>query len=306
LFLVDERLEQIAAQLKRHATADGEIVTAVPGVKLYRASSTATIQRGILRPSVCVVAQGEERVEAGELTLRYGAGDFIASAIDMPVTGHAVAVSAARPYLAVAFELGPDEVLSVLSDAQIRVPAGEATPAAFVGPCDARLLDVVSRAVTSLDDEREARFLAPLLRRELAYRLVTGRDALRFCQSALAARSDEGVGRAVDWLRSHYKKPLSVPQLARLARMSTSSLHHKFKAMVLMGPLQYQKRLRLEEARRLLIAGLADATSAAFDVGYESPTQFNREYRRHFGLPPLRDIKRMRSEAASTTRTKGR
>lgn len=294
---VQEQLRAIAAQIARHAPGEGETQTAIPDLRLYRISSSSLVQRGMLRPSVCVVAQGQKRSYAGADTpLSYGPGSFLASSIDMPLAGHGIGTSTARPYLAAAFELPPHEVLAVLRETDRRLDlTAPSVPATFVGECDPRLLDVVLRAVSTLEDPREARFLAPLLRKELIYRLITGPSAFAVCQSAMLARSDDGVGRAVDWLRVHFKEPLEIPALARVANMSTSSLHHKFKATVMMGPLQYQKRLRLEEARRLLLSGQADATSAAFDVGYESPSQFTREYRRLFGRPPLRDLKHMRS-----------
>lgn len=296
---VRERLTVIASLIARLVPEDGEIATAAPGVKLYRVSSTALVQRGILRPSFCVVAQGEKLALAGaDASLRYGAGNFLASSIDMPVVGQAIAASKSKPYLGIWFDLGPHEVLSVLEETKVAVhPLGPSSPAAFVGTCDVPMLDVVYRTLASLDDERAARFLAPMLRKELIYRLITGPSAFAVCQTALLGKNDDGVGRAVDWIKEHFKEPLSIDELARLVKMSTSSLHHKFKAHVMMGPLQYQKRLRLEEARRLLLSGLADASSAAFDVGYESPSQFIREYRRLFGLPPLRDVKRMRTDA---------
>lgn len=298
------RLRAIAAQIARHAPTEGITPTVVPGLALFRSESTALIQRGILKPSFCMVAQGEKLAHAGaDTTLRYGAGKFITSSIDIPIVGQVIAGSRAKPYLSATFELSPHDVLDVVDAAKISVAeAATSTPATFVGACDAKILDVVLRFVKSLDDEREARFFAPLLRRELVYRLVTGPHAFAICQSASMAGSDDGVGRAIAWLRTHFKEALSISELAKRAKMSTSSLQHRFKATVLMAPLQYQKRLRLEEARRLLLSGLADATTAAFDVGYESPSQFTREYRRQFGLPPLRDVKRMRTEARSEDR----
>jgi hypothetical protein len=238
----EELLSAIARQILRHAPRDGETTTLVPGLTLYRANSTALIQRGILKPSVCVVAQGEKVVQAGaDTTLRYGRGNFLASSIDMPVVGQVIEASKSKPYLVAFYELTPHDVLSVLADAKIQVDTtAPNTSATFVGTCDARLLDVVLRSLKSLDDEREARFLAPLLRKELSYRLVTGPSAFAVCQSAWLARSDDGIGRAVDWLKSHFKEPLSIPDLAKRSNMSPSTLQHKFKATVMMAPLQYQ------------------------------------------------------------------
>lgn len=296
-----ELLAALGQQILRRARDDGETKTVVPGLSLLRFDKPTLVQRGLLKPSCCVVAQGEKIGQIGTDTpLRYRAGNFLSACIDMPVAGQVLHASRAKPYLAAVFEVTPHDVLSVLKEAQIALDVtAPSSPAAFVGECDVKLLEVVLRSVSSLEDEREARFLAPLLRRELIYRLATGPSAFAICQSAQFARPDDGVARAVDWIFAHFKEPLSVEQLAKRCKMSVSSLHHKFKAQVMMGPLQYQKRLRLEEARRLLLSGLADATSAAFDVGYESPSQFIREYRRLFGIPPLRDVKRMRAEARS-------
>jgi AraC-like DNA-binding protein len=297
-------LTALAAQIARFAPSEGATPSAVPGMTLVRASSTALVQKGILKPSICVVAQGVKVVQAGADTpLRYAAGSFLASSIDMPVVGQVMGASKAKPYLVAHFELAPHDVLEVVKQAKIGVeePLQSVAPT-FVGTSDARLLEVVLRCVTALEDPRGAKFLAPLLHRELIYRLVTGPSAFAICQSAVLARTDDGIGRALDWIKKHYKEPLSIPDLARRSSMSTSSLQHRFKATATMGPLQYQKRLRLEEARRLLVSGLADATSAAFDVGYESASQFNREYRCLFGLPPLRDLKRMRSEVDGASR----
>ena len=295
----DLLLVALTKSLLRHTRADGETRTIVPGLTLMRFSGPTLVRRGLLRPSFCVVCEGQKIVEAGSgTTLRYGAGQFLVSAIEMPVAGQVLQASKAKPFLAAFFDLCPADVLSVIADANLQVDTtAPSRPATFVGAADAPLLDVVLRSVSSLDDEREARFFAPLLRKELIYRLVSGPSAFAMAQSALQSRTDEGVGRAVERIKTHFREPLSVDELAKYAKMSASSLHHKFKATVMMSPGQYQKRLRLEEARRLLLSGLADATSAAFDVGYESPSQFIREYRRLFGMPPMRDVKRIRDGA---------
>ena len=292
-------LPSIVAQALRHAPGEGETATCVPGLKLIRASTTGPLQRGILEPSVCAVVQGGAVFHPGpDVTLRYDAGTFLATSIDMPVmVGEITRASAREPFLVLSFKITPHDVLSVLDEVGIATERNPPRPkATFVGECDAPLLDVIWRSVRSLDDEREARFLGPLLRRELIYRLVTGPSARQVCDGALLGRVDDGVGRTVSWIRSHFKESLSVQALAKRAKMSESSLQHKFKATVMMGPLQYQKRLRLEEARRLLFSGRTDATGAAFAVGYESSSQFNREYRRLFGLPPVRHLKQVRGE----------
>ncbi|HEX7667442.1 MAG TPA: AraC family transcriptional regulator [Polyangiaceae bacterium] len=294
-------LATIAAGIARWAPAEGETATAIPGLSLLRIHSRLIVGRGLLRPSVCIVAQGEKVAQAGnDTTLRYRAGQFLATSIEMPLAGRAVNATSAKPYLAAALTLTSHDVFAVMKEAKVSLATTSAKGrTTFVGECDARLLDVLARMVNALDDERDARFLAPMLRRELIYRLVMGPSADAIRQSALLARADDGLGRAVDWIRDHYKDRLDIGELARFANMSTSSLHHKFKTAVSMGPLQYQKALRLEEARRLMLVGSADATRAAFEVGYESSSQFTREYHRRFGLPPGQDLKRIREGASA-------
>lgn len=262
---------------------------------LFRISSSLIAGSGVMQPSVCFPVQGTKLAQADAQLIRYRAGEFLISAIDMPLVGQPVGASRARPYLAVAFALSPHEILEVADIADV---GGVESRALSVGACDAPLLDVVLRSVRSLDSAREAHFLAPMLRRELVYRLLTGPSRGAVIASARLARPDDAIGRAIAFIRAHFREPLGVHALARVAGTSVSTLHKKFKSSVLMGPLQYQKRLRLEEGRRLLLAG-SDATSAAFAVGYESPSQFTREYRRQFGLPPLRDRKRIGQEASA-------
>lgn len=291
---VNRLLAALVTGVLRHTRRDGETPTALPGLSLLRVTSTSIEASGILRPSVCLVVQGSKIARAGTSgPLRYGAGDFLTTSIDMPLAGTVVGASRTKPYLALAFALPPRDVLSTALDAKLAFRPGRTdAPATFVGKCDARLLDVALRAVGALDSTEEAVFMGPLLQRELAYRLLTGSSGLAVYESARLARTEDGVGRAVEWVREHFREPLRIERLARVAKMSASSLHHRFKAVVRMGPLQYQKRLRLEEARRLLMCGLTDATRAAYDVGYASSSQFSRDYRKRFGAPPLREVRR--------------
>lgn len=283
--------DAIATHILRHAR-EGSWPTIVDGMTLFRISSSLVAGSGVMQPSVCFPIQGEKIAHADATLIRYRAGDFLISSIDMPLVGQPIGATHARPYLAIAFALPPHAVL------EIGACIGREGRALSVGTCDEPLLDVVLRSVRSLDDPREAQFLAPLLRRELVYRLVTGRSGAAVIASARLTSPADSTGRAIAWIRAHFREPFDMRSLARIAGTSVSTLHRKFKAAVLMGPLQYQKRLRLEEARRLLLAG-SDATRAAFEVGYESPSQFTREYRRQFGLPPLRDRKRIVQETAT-------
>jgi AraC-like DNA-binding protein len=293
-----ERLDPVAGLIRRHAPNEGIAQTNLPAVGLIRSNRPTLLRGGILRPSVCVVVQGGKKIHLGKESIGYGPGSYLASTIDMPAAGHVTAASSARPYLSITFDLPPGEIASVLTEAQLPVEesSSQASRAAFVGRADAHLLDVIHRVLSLLDRPQDAVFLGPHLKRELIYRLLTGPDGAYFRRNVLLDRHALGISRTLDWLKTNFKRPLKIEQLAKVGSMSVSSLHHRFKAVTTMGPLQYQKRLRLEEARRLLLSGAADATSAAFDVGYESPSQFNREYRRLFGLPPLQDLKMMRRE----------
>jgi AraC-like DNA-binding protein len=293
---LDEAFAPIVALAKRYATAEGATETILPSLALIRWHRPTLLRRGILQPSVCIVLQGRKKVHIGKEIIPYGAGGYLAAAINMPVAGQVVSATASRPYLCAAFALPPAEVAAVLADAQLRHrPASQSVSAAVVGQADDKVLEVVLRFLKALDNADDAAFLAPSLRRELIYRLLTGPSGPIFYQSVCFDRSALGIGRALEWLKDNYKQPLKIDALAKIGRMSVSSLHHKFKAVTTMGPLQYQKQLRLGEARRLLLGGLADATTAAYEVGYVSSSQFSREYRRLFGLPPVRDAKKLRS-----------
>lgn len=287
----------LAALIERQAPEEGMFETIIPGVGLLRWDRPTVLRRGVLKPSVCIVVQGRKKVQIGTEIIHYGAGRFLASAINMPLAGQVVGATPGRPYLCVTFELPPQEIAAVLTEARLRMQRDpEPVSAALVGRTDVKVLDVVLRCVQALDSAEDAAFLALSLKRELIYRLLTGPSGHAFYQSTSLDSSAVGIGRAIEWLKDHYKEPLQIEELARRSHMSVSGLHHKFKAVTTMGPLQYQKQLRLGEARRLLISGLADATSAAFEVGYESASQFSREYRRLFGLPPIRDAKKQRSD----------
>jgi AraC-like DNA-binding protein len=292
-----EALRPLAASVLRAAPADGMASTAIPFLALVRWDAPTELRHGVLTPSVCVVVQGRKRFHLGDDVLAYGAGCYLASTIDMPCAGQVVGASRAHPYLGIRLEIGADELASVIVDARLEIEDGAAAVGAtFVGEADLELLDPIARLVRLLDHPRDAAFLAPSIKREIIYRMLTGRSGHMFHRNVMLARRALGIGKAVAWLKDNFDRRVKIDELARECHMSVSSLQHKFKAVTTMGPLQYQKRLRLEEARRRLLRGGTDATSAAFAVGYESASQFSREYRRLFGLPPSRDA-RMRERA---------
>jgi AraC-like DNA-binding protein len=285
--LLASAMSPIASRVLAGTPVEGSTSTAIPFLSLTRRDRPTELARGVLTPSVCLVVQGRKRVEVRDEVIGYGAGNYLASTLDMPAAGNVVTASRGRPYLGLRLEIGADEVAAVVMDAKIELTVGGgAVGVTFIGEADLDLLGAVGRLLHLLDRPRDAAFLAPALKREIIYRLLTGRSGHAFHRNVMLDRRALGIGKAMQWLKDNFDRRIKIDELARATHMSVSSLQHKFKAVTAMGPLQYQKRLRLEEARRRLLRGGADATSTAFAVGYESASQFSREYRRLFGVPP--------------------
>ena len=289
-----DALLQLAA---RRAKTDGTTETAIPFLSLLRSAKPTPLSHGILQPSMCLVVQGDKQLMVGAETYRYGAGWYVMSALEFPVAGHIVRASQATPYLAVRVTFDVRELADVIVEAELTeretAPAG---PAVIVGAADPRMLGCLLRLVQLLDEPDGGAFLAPAVQRELIYRLLRSERGGLILRSVKPANL--GVGRAIDYLRRHFAQAIDIAALARTSRMSVSGLRHEFKAATALAPLQFQKQLRLQEARRLLMAGEVDAGTAAFRVGYESPSQFSREYRRMFGAPPIRDIRKLAGAAS--------
>jgi AraC-like DNA-binding protein len=271
------------------ARNEGTSATAVPFLSLLRASKPTALRSGILEPSLCLVVRGEKRLLIGKTAHRYGAGHYVSSAIEFPTSGHVVGA----PYLAVRIAFDPREIAQVIVDGGIDLAsvAGSRKPAVHVGAADRPLTGCIVRLLSLLEEPAAGPFLAAAIKRELIYRLLQGDGGAVIYQSVRPANL--GIGRAIDWLRQHFDRPMDIDALARQSHMSISALRHEFKSATALAPLQFQKQLRLQEARRLLLAGEVDAGTAAFRVGYESPSQFSREYRRMFGAPPIRDVQRL-------------
>jgi AraC-like DNA-binding protein len=221
--------------------------------------------------------------------------------VDLPVDARVVEAAAGRPYLAVRLSLDPAVVGELLADGTAAPPLGRPARGLAVTPVEPPLLDAVTRLVALLDSPQDVGPLSPLVLREITYRVLTGPHGLRLRQIAAAGAPAQRVARAIRWLKDHFADPLRVVALARQVGMSPSAFHLHFKGVTGMSPLQYQKRLRLQEARRLMLGGGIDAADAAFRVGYESPSQFGREYRRMFGASPRRDVAALKVESQPVT-----
>lgn len=293
------RRDELAELIARHVVEDGSI-EAAPGFFLYRCSSPTGPRYGVTEPSFCVIAQGGKEVLLGTGRYRYDASHYLLVSAELPVAGYIVDASREQPYLAVRLVLDPAVVTEVLIDAGLHASGtDDAIKVMAVSRLDENLLDAVVRVVRLLDSPADYGVIAPLVAREIIYRLSLGEQGGRLRQIAVRGGRAHRIAKAIELLRRNHKKPLGIPGLARQLGMSISGLHHHFKAATGMSPLQFQKQFRLQEARRLLLAGDVDAATAGYRVGYDDASHFSREYRRLFGEPPLRDAERLRGSAAS-------
>ncbi len=289
----DELVEQIARAMREDGTAQP-----LQGLHLSRSSLPTEPLHGVTKPSLCVIAQGSKEVLLGESRYRYDPLHYLLATIELPNVSQVLEASKERPYLSLRLELAPTLLSSVMLEAGYSSPPGHAEVAAIaVSPLDEHLLDAIVRLVRLLDAPAEALVLLPLITREIIYRLLMGEQGARLRHIAILGGYTSHIARAVQRLRQDFDQPLRIEQIARELGMSVSGFHHHFKAVTAMSPLQFQKRLRLQEARRLMLGEDLDAASAAYRVGYHDASHFNREYKSLFGVPPMRDVQRLRDEA---------
>jgi AraC-like DNA-binding protein len=291
---------ELVARIARAIPDDGR-VEPLKGLSLHRSSSPIGLVHGVSQPAFCVIAQGSKEVFLGEERYQYDPAHYLLTTVELPVVSQILEASKEQPYLSFRLQLDPTLAGSVLVEADLPSPHGEGEVKAIdVSPLDAGLLDAVVRLVRLLDSPTDARVLAPLVTREIVYRLLMGTQGARLRHIAVLGGDTHRIARVVDLLRKDLQEPLRVESIAQELGMSVSGLYHQFKAITAMSPLQFQKRLRLQEARRLMLGERLDAASAGSRVGYDDAAHFNREYKSLFGLPPMRDVERLR-EAASTS-----
>jgi len=293
--------EELAERIARAVPSDGT-AQPLPGLHLYRSSTALEPLHGVLEPSLCVIAQGSKEVLLGESRYRYDPAHYLLATVELPSVGQVLDASKERPYLSLRLELAPTLVSAVMVEAGLSSPPpGSADVRAIaVSPLDVDLLDAAVRLVRLLDAPADARVLLPLVAREIIYRLLVGEQGARLRHLALLGGYTARIIRAVERLQQDFAQPLRIDQLARELGMSVSALHHHFKAVTALSPLHFQKRLRLLEARRLLLGEDLDAARVAFRVGYQNAAHFNREYKSLFGAPPMRHVHRLRAEALQT------
>jgi AraC-like DNA-binding protein len=288
-------LDRLGELIARHA-GEGLTPTALPGVSVLRATAVTEPLGDVAEPALAVIAQGVKETALGGRSLRYGPGQFLIVPIELPVVGHIVQASPGEPLLAFVLRLRAEKIAALLAEttpaAAVRTRA--ASPGADsvgigVSAASPALLDAISRLLALLDAPGDAAVLAPGVEREVLWRLVTGPQGTLVRQIGLADSRLAHLARVISWIRRHYDQALRVEDLAALATMSVTSFHRHFRALTSMTPIQYQKQIRLHEARARLLAGPGDIAGTGFAVGYGSPSQFSREYRRMFGTPPSRD-----------------
>ena len=282
--------EELIERIARAVLEDGT-VEPLEGLQLRRASSTTEVGHSISFPALCVVAQGSKEILLGEDRYRYDPAHYLITTAELPIASRITEASRERPYLRFLLELDPTLVGSVMVEAGHPVAQSHAAVKAIdVSPVDAGLLDAVVRYVRLLDSPTEARFLAPLIQREIVYRLLVGEQGGRLRHIAVLGGHSHRIAVAIERLRENFDRPLRIEELG----MSVSGFHLHFRAVTAMSPLQFQKQLRLQEARRLMLGEDLDAGSAGYRVGYSDPSHFTREYKRLFGEPPARDVGRLR------------
>ena len=294
-------LAGLRESITRHA-GEGRTRTALPGVSVVCARTITEPLATMAEPTLAVVAQGVKETALNGRTFTYGPGQFLVVSVELPVIGHLVQASADEPFLAFVLELRPARIAALLLEtapgATARPGAVDATPAGIaVSDASSALLDATGRLLALLDAPRDAAALAAGVEREVLWRLLTGPQGTTVRQIGLADSRLAHLARAIRWIRGHYSETLRVEELAALATMSVSSFHRHFRAVTSMTPIQFQKQIRLREARARLLAQPGDITGVGFAVGYDSPSQFSREYRRMFGVPPSRDARALRDAA---------
>lgn len=293
---------ELATLIKRFSGKDGDHATAISSLHLICDSNIAAPIAHIQKPSLCIVAQGEKVVMLGQESYRYGVSDYLAVSVGVPITGKVTKASREFPYLAIRLVLDPNLIFNIMKDADLlpnRIK--RSSRSLFLGKMPFDLLDAVVRLVQLLDSPKDIPMLAPLIIREILYRILCDEqgDALKLI--AVVDSNFNRIAEVTEFIKKNYDKNLRIDDMAVIANMSPASLHRHFKDITAMSPLQYQKQIRLQEARRLLLSEGFEAATVAYQVGYNSPSQFSREYLRMFGLPPISDIKQLRSTLSHDT-----
>ncbi|EHR6439940.1 AraC family transcriptional regulator [Vibrio parahaemolyticus] len=287
--------QKLAKLIDRWTGNANQYDTPISGLRFSRWTTPTPPTSYTHNPSICLIAQGRKRVLLGEESFIYDANHFLISSVDLPIIANIIEASEEQPYLGLIMELDLTEISQLIVDSELAfTQSKEAQKGIAVGELSESLLDAFVRLAELLDEGQNIKILAPIIKREIFYRLLMSEQGTRLHQIVTAGSHSHQIAKAIDWLKNNFVKPLSVGDLASFTGMSKSSFYTHFRSMTSMTPLQFQKKLRLSEARRLMLTENLDAMAATFKVGYESPSQFSREYSRLFGAPPSKDIKSLR------------
>lgn len=296
---VSEHMEnqraELAQLIQRFTPGEGSFQTAIEPLFMVRYESPSQSLPALAQPALCIFAHGSKEVRLGDEIYTYDPLNYLVLSVAMPLSGRTLNATPEQPNLALRLDIDPAEINALIAEAgPMSVPTRPSGRGLYIERIDTQLLDAVLRLSRLLDSPKDIAMLAPLIKREILYRLLRSQQGHRLYEIAITNCQTHRVTQAIKWLNEHFAEPLRIEELAREVNLSVSTLHHRFKAVTAMSPLQYQKQLRLQEARRLMLNDGLDASAAGYKVGYESPSQFSREYSRLFGAPPLRDMARLR------------
>lgn len=298
----EQALQQLALLIRRHAPSSGTHRTSVPSLMLMHATQLSEPLESVYKPSVCIVAQGAKTAALADETFRYDPSTYLITSVELPIIGRIIEASPEVPYLSLKLSFDTDVILDIVKETSrtVVVPV-ETSRGITVNQTSTVLLEAIVRLMQLLNDPEDIPILAPLIIREILYRLLQSEQGMLLRQFAIVGSYSHSIAQAVQLINREYDRPLMVERLAKSVNMSTSAFHKHFKRVTAMSPLQYQKTVRLQEARRLMLTETIQASDAAFRVGYESPSQFSREYARMYGRPPMLDVQELRGSITSST-----
>lgn len=300
--LFESRRHELAALVREFSSGEGIRPTAIAGLHCIRLDAPHRQLPSVYQPSLCVIVQGTKQVLLEEEIYRYSPPQFLAVSVDLPLVGQVIEASQDMPYLCLAIDIDARQIAELIAQSDdASWSRDETARGVFVGELDAATQEAVLRYARLLAAPRDIPVLAPLILREIHYRMLRGPYGAAIAQIAIAGSHTQRIGNAIRRIKTQLASSIRIEELASLANMSPSSFHQQFKAVTAMSPLQYQKRLRLTEARQILLAENADAASAAYRVGYQSVSQFSREYARMFGAPPIRDVGSLRGAVTASS-----
>jgi AraC-like DNA-binding protein len=300
LLEVDFLREMLIEKISK-LTENQEVVKPLPNLTLSCRKAPTEPRSYILPPSICIAVQGAKRLFLEDETYVYDIKHFLLTSIDLPVTTQIIEASEEKPYIGITWQIDMNILLELIMEHKFSVKTKQVSRGVTLGTITPQILDAFRRLLELLEEPEHIPALLPVIHREIIYRLLISEQGPRLIQIALVSNHGHYITKAIEYLKKHFAESLSVKELANFAGMSVSSFYQHFKALTGMTPLQYQKKLRLNEARRLILSEALDITNAAFQVGYESPSQFSREYKRLFGISPSQDLKMLREESLTVS-----